>query len=146
MMKLSFSARNLFFPVGASHLQLTLSMLWGSWLGLTPTLVTLHSIVLLLSLVIIRMPLLLLGMTALLCWGLGFVGLDALIDAVGTALLRQDSLRDVWTSLYNMPVVPWTRFNNSMVLGSFVLGSVLLPLWIFLSVMIRRSQKPVSEQ
>ena len=35
-------------------------------------------------------------------------------------------LKGFWTQLYNTPIVPYTRFNNTIVLGSFVLGFLLL--------------------
>ncbi|MBI1313721.1 TIGR03546 family protein [bacterium] len=56
--------------------------------------------------------------------------LDPLVDTVthpiGQALLTSDALTSFWTELYNMPVIPWTKFNNTIVLGSFVLGAVLV--------------------
>jgi uncharacterized protein (TIGR03546 family) len=52
--------------------------------------------------------------------------LDPLAHAIGYALLVQaKSLTPLWTSLYNLPVVPFTRFNNTVVLGSLVLALVL---------------------
>lgn len=49
--------------------------------------------------------------------------IDPLAHAVGDALLVKASfLRPLWTALYNMPVVPWTGFNNTVTLGWVVLG------------------------
>ena len=52
--------------------------------------------------------------------------LDPMSHEIGTYLLGHPALLDMWTKLYNTPVMPWTSFNNSVVLGSFVLGVVLL--------------------
>ncbi len=53
--------------------------------------------------------------------------LDPLAHAIGYALLVQaDSLTPLWTSLINLPIVPFTRFNNTVVLGSFVLSLILI--------------------
>lgn len=52
--------------------------------------------------------------------------IDPLSDGIGVWLLEQPALHGVWTQLYNLPLVPWTRFNNSVVLGGFVLGLGLL--------------------
>ena len=52
--------------------------------------------------------------------------LDPMFDSVGGYLLSHPSLTDTWTDLYNKPLVPWTDFNNSIVLGSFVVGVVLI--------------------
>jgi uncharacterized protein (TIGR03546 family) len=42
------------------------------------------------------------------------------------ALTGIPALHGAWTSLYNMPVAPLTRFNNTVVMGSFISGLVLL--------------------
>lgn len=48
--------------------------------------------------------------------------LDPLSDQLGGWLLSMPQLQAMWTELYNTPLMPWTDFNNSVVLGSFVLG------------------------
>lgn len=40
-------------------------------------------------------------------------------------LVEQANLAGFWTQLYNMPIIPWTRFNNTVVLGSLILGVLL---------------------
>ncbi|MEK7287982.1 MAG: TIGR03546 family protein [Elusimicrobiota bacterium] len=52
---------------------------------------------------------------------IGFA-LDPLAHRIGQALLGSDGLRPLWTALYNLPVIPWTQFNNTAVLGQLVLG------------------------
>ena len=52
---------------------------------------------------------------------------DPVANQLGLVLLtKTDALRPLWTKLYNLPVVPYTRFNNTVVLGSLVIGLVLL--------------------
>jgi uncharacterized protein (TIGR03546 family) len=52
---------------------------------------------------------------------------DPLLHAIGYYLLVDTSpLHGLWTSLYNAPIAPLTRFNNTVVLGSFVAGLLLL--------------------
>jgi uncharacterized protein (TIGR03546 family) len=52
--------------------------------------------------------------------------LDPFSDQVGGWLLAHPTLQTTWTNLYNQPVMPWTDFNNTIVLGSFVIGLVAL--------------------
>jgi uncharacterized protein (TIGR03546 family) len=52
--------------------------------------------------------------------------LDPVSHRLGHFLLTQDSLQPLWTSLYNMNLVPWTAFNNTVVLGNTLIGLVLL--------------------
>lgn len=40
-------------------------------------------------------------------------------------LTNIDTLRPLWTTLYNAPVAPLTRFNNTVVMGSFVCALIL---------------------
>ena len=47
------------------------------------------------------------------------------IDALGWYILNLDSLRPVLTSMYNMPFVPFTKFNNTIVAGGTIIGIVL---------------------
>jgi uncharacterized protein (TIGR03546 family) len=57
--------------------------------------------------------------------------LDPFFHALGYLLLVNFSgLHGLWTSLYNAPIAPLTRFNNTVVMGSFVCGLVLfLPIY-----------------
>lgn len=56
---------------------------------------------------------------------------DPLFHALGYYLLVDaHSLRGLWTTLYNAPIAPLTRFNNTVLLGSFLSGFVLfLPVY-----------------
>lgn len=57
---------------------------------------------------------------------------DRLADPIGYALLvRAEGLKPFWTWLYNLPLLPWTAFNNTLVLGSFVLALLLyIPVYL----------------
>lgn len=50
---------------------------------------------------------------------------DPVADVLGRAVLESEGLRPLFVSLYNMPLVPMTRFNNSIVMGSMIFGLVL---------------------
>lgn len=52
--------------------------------------------------------------------------LDPVSHELGMWLLTRDSLAGFWTALYNLPILPWSKFNNSVVLGSFLLGLAML--------------------
>ncbi len=67
---------------------------------------------------------------ALIFTPLGYA-LDGLSHKLGYFLLVEtQGLKLLWTTLYNAPIVPWTKFNNTVVLGNLVLGLLLfLPLF-----------------
>ncbi|HEY3280486.1 MAG TPA: TIGR03546 family protein [Gemmatimonadales bacterium] len=103
----------------------------GSILGLTP-LVSLHNAVVfgLIVLLNVSFP------AAMLAWAVfvpvGFL-LDPVFDRIGHTLLFTPSLTPLWTSLYNMPVVPLTNFNNTVTLGSLVFSLVFFVPLFFMS-------------
>jgi uncharacterized protein (TIGR03546 family) len=51
--------------------------------------------------------------------------MDKLTDPVGYYLLTSPALAPLWTKLYNTPVMPWTGFNNTVLLGGLIVGLVL---------------------
>lgn len=54
--------------------------------------------------------------------------LDPLFHELGFFLLVNiDALRPLWTWLYNAPLAPLTRFNNTIVMGGLAGGIVLSP-------------------
>lgn len=63
---------------------------------------------------------------------------DPLFHLIGYYILTQiDSLKDFWTSLYNAPIAPLTNFNNTVVMGSFVLAIVFaLPIYFAMKKLI----------
>jgi uncharacterized protein (TIGR03546 family) len=103
--------------------QVAAGMALGAALGLTP-LVNLHNLVIFSLLVLLNVSF---G-GGMLGWMLfvpiGFL-LDPLFDKIGLSLLMAPSLRPLWTDWTNTPLVPYTNFNNTIVLGSFVAWLVL---------------------
>jgi uncharacterized protein (TIGR03546 family) len=57
--------------------------------------------------------------------------LDGILDSLGGFILTLPALQSFFTSLYNIPLVPYTRFNNTIVMGGLVLGILLwLPIYV----------------
>ncbi|MBL8024133.1 MAG: TIGR03546 family protein [Elusimicrobia bacterium] len=55
---------------------------------------------------------------------------DPFFNRVGELLLTRPALEGLWTTLYNLPILPWTRFNNTLVLGSLMVSLILfIPLF-----------------
>ena len=102
--------------------QLAAGIALGAILGLTP-LVSLHNAVVFALIVMLNVSF----PGAMLGWALfvpvGFL-LDPLFDWLGRTILFTPSLTPFFTSLYNMPVVPLTDFNNTVTLGSLVFSLV----------------------
>lgn len=125
--------------------QLAAGIALGSILGLTP-LVSLHNAVVFALIVMLNVSF----PGAMLGWALfvpiGFL-LDPLFDAIGHALLFMPGLTSLFTSWYNMPVVPLTDFNNTITLGSLVFSIVLfLPLFFATRLGVTRYRATVGER
>lgn len=52
--------------------------------------------------------------------------LDPFTGAIGSSLLGNPALSGYWLAFFELPLAPWTGCNNSVVLGSLVLGSAAL--------------------
>jgi uncharacterized protein (TIGR03546 family) len=108
--------------------QVAAGLALGAALGLTP-LLNVHNLIVFALIVILNVSF---G-GGMLGWALfvplGFI-LDPVFDRIGASLLQAPSLRALWTNLYNTPLVPYTNFNNTVVLGS-VVGWLILAVPIF---------------
>ncbi|MGH7605954.1 MAG: TIGR03546 family protein [Gemmatimonadales bacterium] len=126
--------------------QLAAGIALGAIIGLTP-LVNLHNAVVFALLVLLNVSF----AGGLLGWALfvpiGFL-LDPLFDWIGrTLLLDVPFLTPLWTSLYNMPFVPLTNFNNTVVLGSLVFALLLVvPLFFTARWAVTRYRATVGER
>lgn len=103
----------------------------GFILGMTPSL-SLQSLLVFLCLFLFRIQM---GMAFLAAFFFSFVAwiLDPLFHSIGAAVLSAPALQGLFTTLYNMPLVPFTRFNNSLVMGSGVVSILLCPLIFWLA-------------
>ncbi len=125
--------------------QLAAGIVLGAFLGLTP-LFNLHNAAVFALLVLLNVSF----AGGLLGWALfvpvGFL-LDPLFDWIGHSLLLAPSLRGLWTSMYNMPIVPLTNFNNTVVLGSLVFALLAaVPLFLLLRWAVARYRVTVGER
>jgi uncharacterized protein (TIGR03546 family) len=125
--------------------QVAAGMALGSAMGLTP-LMNLHNLAIFALLVLLNLSF---G-GGMLGWMLfvpiGFL-LDPVFDAIGLRLLDAPSLRALWTSWTNTPILPYTNFNNTVVLGSFVSWVVLaVPIFFAARYGIARYRATIGER
>ena len=60
-----------------------------------------------------------------------------LVDMAGWGFLHLEILQPLFTTLYNMPFVPLSRFNNTLVAGGLVCGIILwLPVFLLVFSLI----------
>jgi uncharacterized protein (TIGR03546 family) len=72
---------------------------------------------------------------------------DSFFHSIGSLILEWDVLRPLFTVLYNMPLVPFTRFYNSIVMGAGVTSILLAPFVFFISrILIAKYRSQVVER
>jgi uncharacterized protein (TIGR03546 family) len=117
--------------------QISLAVCFAMVAGLTP-LASLHNLLVLLLVLVVRVNLsaFLLGLA--LFSGLGYV-LDPSFHTLGLALLQAPALHETWTALYNTTLARLEHFNNTVVMGSLAVAlAAFLPLFLVGNVLIRR--------
>ncbi|HXH29988.1 MAG TPA: TIGR03546 family protein [Bacteriovoracaceae bacterium] len=122
-------------------ISLASGMTCGFILGMTPVL-SLHSLLIFLVLFFFRIQV---GAALVMAFFFKFIAflLDPLFNFVGSKVLEMESLSGVFTQLYNMPLIPYTRFNNSIVMGSAVITFALSPVVFLLSQIFIRKYREV---
>jgi uncharacterized protein (TIGR03546 family) len=61
---------------------------------------------------------------------------DPIFHRIGKAILETKSLEGVFTTLYNMPIIPFTKFYNTVVMGAGVTSLLLFPVVYMVSKML----------
>lgn len=110
--------------------QIAMGLAFGVFLGFAPF-VSIQTLFVLFVVFIFRVQL---GAAFLSAFFFKFVAfiLDPIADMLGRWALENLAFRDLWAVMYNTPFVPMTRFNNSIVMGSFIISIILCPFLFFL--------------
>ncbi len=109
----------------ASPVQLAWGFVLGMFFGVIPFW-SLYSIIILVLIIVLRVNLSM-AIAGWLIFELIAFFLDPLFHSVGYALLTQvDFLQPLWVFLSQSPVLSWLSFNNTVMLGGFVISLVLL--------------------
>ncbi len=111
--------------------QMAVGFTLGAALGLTP-LVSLYNLVFLAALIALRLSLSTFTLAWIVAIPFGFL-LDPVFHRLGSALLSSEFLTPLWIQAASAPLVPLTRFNNTVTLGSLVFWAAAVVPLFFLS-------------
>jgi uncharacterized protein (TIGR03546 family) len=117
----------------------------GFILGMTPAL-SLQSLLVFICLLFFRIQI---GAAFISAFFFSFLAwiLDPVFHSVGSSVLEVGSLQALFTTLYNLPLVPFTRFNNTIVMGSGVISVFLSPfVFLFFRFLIVKYRVAVVER
>lgn len=118
--------------------QIAAGFAWGILIGLLPFIVLVTP---LLFLVFFIFQLnLAMGLWAMVLAQILAYLIDPIANRLGYYLLVDvPALTPLWTYLYNAPLWPYTQFNNTLVLGSFVAGiALLVPVFFLFRIFVIR--------
>ncbi len=108
----------------ATPKQIAGGVMLGMIIGLTPTF-SLHNIVLVFLILVIKVNITS-AILSMFAFDLIGYAVDPLSDWLGYTILTSAVLRPLWIEAYNAAIIPFTRFNNTIVMGSFVISLMLL--------------------
>ena len=108
----------------ATPKQIAGGVMLGMIIGLTPTF-SLHNIVVVFLVLVIKVNLTA-AILSMFAFDLIGYAVDSLSDWIGYVILTSTVLRPLWIEAYNTAIIPFARFNNTIVMGSLVISLILL--------------------
>jgi uncharacterized protein (TIGR03546 family) len=70
---------------------------------------------------------------------------DTILNSLGEIILEASFLTDFFTFLYNLPLLSYTNFNNTIVMGAFVAGVLLwFPLFLLFRIFVKVYRKKLA--
>jgi uncharacterized protein (TIGR03546 family) len=116
----------------ASPNQIAGGFILGMVFGLTP-LWSLHNLVIFILVVILNVNISMVIFSFVICSGFAYIFDPQFHDLGYYLLVDVSALKGLWTSMYNIPIIALSKFNNTVVMGSLVC-SILLMLPVFFLV------------
>jgi len=109
----------------ASPAQLAWGFVLGMFLGFIPGF-SLFKIFIILLIILLNVNITMAIVSYALCGLLGYF-LDGLFHSIGYWVLVQiPFLQKFWTAIYNAPILPYSRFNNTVVMGGLISSIILI--------------------
>ncbi|HAH51690.1 MAG TPA: DUF2062 domain-containing protein [Balneola sp.] len=107
----------------ASPNQLAGGFILGMIIGLTPV-ASVHNLIILIIVIILKVNIGMVILAFLVFSGVAYLA-DPIFHSFGIWMLENESMQNTWTNMYNNELWAITKFNNTVVLGSFVTAVLL---------------------
>lgn len=130
----------------ASPAQIALGFVFGMVIGVI-SLKSLFAPIIILFIIILNVNVTSAILAVLLFRLIAFL-IDPFLHSLGYwVLVDVSAFTRVWAFLYNIPIFPYTRFNNTVVMGGLILSIVLLyPVFRGICVLIRNYREKYEER
>jgi uncharacterized protein (TIGR03546 family) len=119
--------------------QIAIAMSLGFILGFSPF-ISLQGIFIILLIVFLRVQAAAAFVTAFFFSLIAYI-LDPVFHQLGSFILELKDLQGFWTYLYNLPLVPYTKFYNSVVMGAGAFGIIFAPIFYFISLVLIKNYR-----
>lgn len=120
------------FRTSCTPLQITLAIVVGLLMGLSPQFLNLQNVLLSLLLLFFRVPWRHFLASYAITYLLGLVVFDRILHSLGLSILQVEGLQAFYGAIYKIPLIPLTRFNNSVICGALLVSAVSFPIVYFL--------------
>ena len=128
-----------------SSKSLVLAIVLGLIAGFLPT-INFFTLIIFFIVLILRIPIGLFIASYTIFKIFGFF-LDPLFNNLGYVILTTSFLKPIWTFFYNIPFFRWSGFNNTIVMGSLILGIITgIILYVILYKLIKIYRDVVFEK
>ena len=117
--------------------QISLGIIFGSILGLTP-LFSLHNLAILFLALVINLNV---SMMIVSCavFSLIAYALDPLFHQLGFAVLTSENLEGFWTQFFSCPISLFANLNNTIVMGSLIVTlAAAVPLFFLFNLLVAK--------
>jgi uncharacterized protein (TIGR03546 family) len=116
----------------ASPNQIAMGFVFGMIIGLTPFW-SFHNLILIVLLVILNINIASAIFSFIIFTAIAYL-IDPLFHSFGFVLLvDMEGLKDFWTWLVHLPILAWSRYNNTVVIGSLVCALIAaLPVYFLI--------------
>jgi uncharacterized protein (TIGR03546 family) len=128
----------------ASPAQIVWGFVLGMFLGFIPGF-SLFKIVIILLIILLNVNITMAIVAYALCGLLGYL-LDGLFHSIGYwTLVQIPFLQSLWTAIYNASILPYSRFNNTVVMGGLISSIVLIvPVFFLMKAFVISYRKTIS--
>ena len=115
--------------------QISMGIIFGSILGLTP-LFSLHNLVVLFLALVINLNISIM-IVSCAAFSLIAYALDPLFHQLGFAVLTSPDLKEFWTQFFSCPIYLFANLNNTIVMGSLITTlAAAVPSFFLLNVLV----------
>lgn len=123
--------------------QLSLGIVFGAIIGLTP-LLNLHNLFLIFLALMINLNISIMIISIGLFSGIAYL-LDPVFHQVGLSLLTAGNLEAFWISFFSCPISILSNFNNTIVMGSLVFSLLAaVPMFFIFNILLKKYREHIN--